>query len=113
MGPTLFVPLIGEGDVAKPVRLMTKEGTPSPLLAIASAAVLVPRLEGAKRIVKVVLPAGATGAVGLAKTEKSVPLRPEMVSPVRSPEPEFFTVNTRSAVLPTATLPKLFVTPLV
>ncbi|MCX6879152.1 MAG: hypothetical protein NTW21_35900 [Verrucomicrobia bacterium] len=68
----------------------------------------VPTAVGAKRTVKVVLPAGATGAVGLAVTVKSAALVPSMVIPipVRSAEPELRIVKTRLALKPVATEPK-------
>ncbi len=57
VGPTDLVPLIGAAEALNPVRFISKGLlAPSTLLATCSAADLVPKLVGANRIVKVVLP---------------------------------------------------------
>ena len=85
-------------------------------MAMCSAAVFAPRLVGANRTVKVVLPLGPlTGAVGLAVTVNIAACVPSIVmpSPVRLAEPVFLMVKVRLLVPPETkfTAPKLLLPP--
>ena len=114
LNPSLVTPmsvaLLNVGVKTAPVPvIVTSKGFLLPsLLMIERDAVLAPVVTGAKRRVKVVLPPGTTGEAGVEVTVKSAASVPPTatlgVPPrVRSAEPVFLIVKTKSAVLPTTT----------
>ena len=85
------------------------------LFAMCSAAVFTPALTGANCTVKVVMPPGLTGAMGLVVTVNMAASAPSLVisKPVRLALPVFVMVKVRLLLVPTAVEPKLLVpTPL-
>ena len=94
-----------------PVIVISKGFSSLSLFAMCSAAVFRPVLTGVNRTVKVVLPPGITGAMGLVVTVNMAEFTPSTVilEIMRFELPIFLMVKVRLVLVPTATEPKSLV----